>query len=509
MNLSNENIHTLINIGSSLIVLIISATVNFFLSPYIIKNVGEVANGFVQLANNFVTYASLITIALNSMASRFVSISYHKNDQKKANIYYSSVFFTNIVVIFILAIVLFYVVINLEQYINIGNTNSFDVKLLFLFVFINFFLSQISNILNIFLFVLNKIYYSNIFTMITTLIRAIILLMLFLIFDTKIYFVTLTSCITTLILIIAYIILKRKSTISLKINTKYFRLSAIKDLFISGVWNTVNQCGNILMTGMDLLFANWFISPVQMGILAVAKTIPTYITQVAQNINTSITPGLLMHYTNGKKEYINQIEKMMKISTCILVVPITVFIIFGYGFYSCWVPTLDAVQLSILSFISIFSLIPLSGTQVLYNVFTIHNKLKINSISFFTTGILNIIIVLLITKFTDYGIYAIVGVSVAMTIARNLLVLIPYAAYLLGLKWNYFYKNVGISLLCFIITSLICIPISLLGIMNSWLGLTISVIVSLVLAYPLCSIVILGKNDTINIIKQLMNRRKK
>lgn len=509
MDTNNENVRTLINISSSMIVLIISAAVNFFLSPYIIKNVGEVANGFVQLANNFVTYASLITIALNSMANRFISISYHNNDHKKANVYYSSVFFTNIVIIIVLAIAFIYIVIKLENFIDIGNANVADVKLLFLFVFINFFLSQISNILNIFLFVLNKIYYTNLCTMITTIARAVLLLALFVIFDTKLYFVTLTSCLSTLFLIFVYILLKKKSDCSLILDIKYFQFQALSDLFVSGIWNTINQCGNILMTGMDLLFANWFINPVQMGVLAVAKTLPTYITQVAQSINTSITPGLLMYYTQSKKEYIRQIEKMMKISSLILVVPITVFVIFGYWFYLCWIPSLDAFQLAILSFLSVFGLIPLSGTQVLYNVFTIHNKLKINSISFFITGTLNIIIVLLFTKYTPYGVYAIAGVSVIMTILRNLLILIPYASYLLGLKWNYFYKNVFISMFCFVLTILVCLPIIFLNMMHSWIGLIFSVGIAILIAYPFCSILILGKKDTLEIIKRIMKRRKK
>ncbi len=57
------------------------------------------ANGFVTLANNFVTYANLIVTALNSMAARFITVEYVKKNYKKANLYYNSVFWGNLIVV--------------------------------------------------------------------------------------------------------------------------------------------------------------------------------------------------------------------------------------------------------------------------------------------------------------------------------------------------------------------------------------------------------------------------
>ena len=83
---------TMINVICSLFVLATNVLISFFLSPFIVKNIGVEANGFVTLANNFVTYAQLIVSALNSMAARFIAIAYVKKDYKKANLYYNSVF---------------------------------------------------------------------------------------------------------------------------------------------------------------------------------------------------------------------------------------------------------------------------------------------------------------------------------------------------------------------------------------------------------------------------------
>ena len=65
-----------------------SFLISFFLSPYITKALGVEANGFVTLANQFVGYISLITIALTSMASRFISINIFKKNYEEANRYF-------------------------------------------------------------------------------------------------------------------------------------------------------------------------------------------------------------------------------------------------------------------------------------------------------------------------------------------------------------------------------------------------------------------------------------
>lgn len=72
---------------------VISYLINFFLTPFITDNIGMGAYGFVSIANNVVTYAGIITVALTSFVVRYVSVSYHRNNIDEANQYYSSAIF--------------------------------------------------------------------------------------------------------------------------------------------------------------------------------------------------------------------------------------------------------------------------------------------------------------------------------------------------------------------------------------------------------------------------------
>ena len=81
-----------INLTASIVSFFVQLAINFFLSPYLVEHLGDAAYGFIGLANNFVSYASILTVALNSMASRFISIEINRQNHKKANEYYSSIF---------------------------------------------------------------------------------------------------------------------------------------------------------------------------------------------------------------------------------------------------------------------------------------------------------------------------------------------------------------------------------------------------------------------------------
>ena len=58
----------------------------FFLTPYIVDNLGQETYGFVGLANNFSSYITMFTVALNGMLSRYVTVEYSKKDKKSKKI---------------------------------------------------------------------------------------------------------------------------------------------------------------------------------------------------------------------------------------------------------------------------------------------------------------------------------------------------------------------------------------------------------------------------------------
>jgi len=496
LKFEKQNTRTMLTLITSLITMAITVLVNFFLSPYIVKTLGAEANGFTQLATNFINYASLLTIALNSMAGRFITISYYKNDTKAINQFYSSVIVGNLLIFLFLLLPSIYCVVQLDHIVRIEAANILDVKCLFTLVFANFFLSQVISVLNIACYVTNKQYLQNPVIIAKTILYAVLLLVVFSIFPPQIYYVSLVGFILTFFSIPFYLRIKNQIIPELSFNYSFFNFNTVAQLITSGIWNTINQCGNLLMTGFDLLLSNLLIGPAQMGMLAIAKVVPNTIIQIAATTNTSFSPNLTIAYASESKENIlRSIRYAMKSSSILVSIPIMVLCIYGQNFYQLWVPSLDSQQLAIISILTCMAFIPFAGPQVLYNVFTTTNKLKVNSITFLLGGLLNILVVIILLKITDLNLLAVAGVSSIISIMRNLMITIPYTAKLLNLKWYTFYKDVGISLLCCAITGIASVFFQRLVIPDNWANMTFSVFLAGFASLFLCILILLKRDE--------------
>lgn len=487
---------TAFNLLSGIASLAIQMLVGFFLSSYLVATLGEVANGFTQLANNFVAYASLITVAFNSMGARFISIAYNKRQFSLASRYYATLVVCNTGICIILCPAAVYIVGNLSEIVAIGDASLVDVQLLFAFVFANFAANLFVSLFYSSTFATNKLYIQNIVNLIRNILNALALLFVYSFYTSNIFYVSAVSLALTVLNIPVSILLKRFLVPEIKFNVKYFSCSSVRDLLSSGFWNTINQCGNVLMTGLDLLFANLLVGPWAMGALSVAKTIPNALIMLAGTVNSNLEPNLVISFAksglNGLRE---RVARDALASNLLVSVPVAVFCTLSYNFYKLWMPTLDPVLLSLLSLLTILAYIPWSGAQVVYNVFTAMNRLTVNSVSFILFSMANVIVVIASVRFTDLGIIAIAGTSSVLSIIRNMVIVGPYSARLLHLPWWHFYRTAAISIASFAIVSIITFFCQTLFPPTEWVSLLIVGITSCLLGWIVVGRVTFGKEE--------------
>lgn len=488
-----DKIRTYSNLLTGIITMVIQFGVGFFLSSFIVKNLGEAANGFTQLANNFVSYASLIALAFNSMAGRFIAVSVHRGERERADVYFSSVVVCNLVLTAVLIPAAVLITGNLDRLIEIGNNSVVDVKILFGCVFVNYFFSQISSIFSISFYVVNKVYVQNIVIMLRHAANAALLLLVFGLFPPRLYYVSMIACFLTFLGVPVYAFFLRKNMPYLRFGFSKFSFGTVLELAKSGIWNTVNQCGNLLMTEFDLLLSNLYVSPDAMGWLAVSKTIPSAFLHLTYAINNSFAPDLTKEWAReGTSNLLAKLRQNMKISTLIMSVPVVTFCVFSVDFYRLWMPTLDPVMLAKLTFLACFSMIPWAGPQILYNVLTTTNKLSANAVTFLMTGFLNFGIVALLLNVTDLGVYAIAGVSSALSLLRNLVFTAPYTAKILNLKWYVLYYDVGFSILCSAVNAAIGLCVRHFFSVSGWFTLFLFAGITAVVSFALEAVLAFG-----------------
>lgn len=455
-----KNSRTIINVFCSMAVLVTNLVISFFLSPYIVKNIGVEANGFVTLANNFVIYANLIVGALNSMAARFITVAYVQKDYKKANLYYNSVFWGNLIIVAVLLLPAAYLIAQLQNIVNVPSDIVWDVKLLFSFVFLNFLVITGAPNWDCGVYITNRLDRQYIPGMATSVFRCVFLFLILTIFTPHVWYIGFVSTIVMLINLAVNGYNTHKLTPELKIylgsGERICSWDIIRELVGSGVWNSISNVGNMLLSGLDLLICNMALGATAMGVLSLSKTLPNYIQQFSASIRNAFAPELTINYATGnKRAVLRDINRAMKMTSVILTIPIAGIVVLGDRFFALWVPSQDARLLQTLSVLAILGYMFTSGTQILYNVFTTANRVKVNAIAMLISGVISTSITLFFIYFTDWDIYAVAGVSTIVNLVRNMTFTLPATAKYLGFKWYQFYPQVGTT----VISSLIIIAL--------------------------------------------------
>lgn len=499
-----------ISLVANLIAFFVNIGISFLLTPYIVNRLGDEAYGFIGLANNFVSYALIITTALNAMAARFITIEIHRENNEQANIYFNSVLIANFIMCFFLGLASMVIVLNISNIFNISSELVIDVQWTFGLVFLNFIITVLLSIFNIATFVKNRLELSSIRNIVGNVLKLILTIGLFYFLPPKIMYLAIATLISTLFTGMANTLLTKKILPEIKISFKKFKFNAVKMLISCGIWNSIGSLSSMLLTGLDLLIANIFIGGEAMGILSIAKTVPSAIQSLVVLIASVFTPSFTILYAKNKvDQLVNDTKIAMKIQAFIMTVPIVGFIVLGTDFYRLWLPNKseqEIIQISILSFLTVLPWLLNSYIECLYSHNAITNKVKGSVIVTMVLGILSTVIVIILLKYTDLGIYAIAGVS-SIIITLRILIFVPlYAAYVLRLNWKTYYPPIIKGILSFGVTLILFIVIKQYSAIRSWIDLIFVALKCGIIGYMVNVFIILDKNELMKLFKKIKYR---
>lgn len=505
----SNKMQTAVNMFASMLTYFISLLISFFLSPFIVENIGVDANGFIGLANNFISYASLITVALNALASRFITINIYKKNYIGASKYFSSVFYSNVFLSVILAVVGLIVVTFLNSFIEVSDSLLLDVQVLFSLLFADCIVSTISSVFNVATFARNKLYLNSFRLIESNIIRVLSIVILFKCFEPHLFYVGIASLIQVVYCFIVNIIYTKKLLPEIKLSRRNFNFKMVRELIAGGIWSLINRLGQILLDGLDLLITNVFINAISMGLLSLSKTIPGVINGIVSAVVSIFSPNYTALYACGKtEELIKSIKQSMKIMGVVANIPVIILVVCGKEFYKLWQPTVDAEILYRLSLLGCACIIFSGGINCIYNIFTLVNKLRANAIVVIVAGLLSIFTVYILLKTTSLGVYAVAGVSTVFSILRNLIFTAPYGAKCLGLKWYTFYPDIIKPVIYVLLTCAFCFVIVSNIDANNWILLIIKGCISVVIALLIGYFIILNKDERKTIKKVVTSRLK-
>ena len=430
-----------VNMVCSLASFAINIGIGLLLTPYVVANIGAEAYGFVGLANNMITYAQLLTIALNSVAGRFITVAYHRGEHARAHRYYSSTLAANGCMVAVLMVVGIPVVVFLDKLVNISPHLVGDVKALFAFIFLNFAITTISNVWTVAAFVKNKLYLTSLANMAYGLTRVVVMVLMFGLMPPKVFYVGLAVCLGNVLMTNINHVNSRRLLPEFKFRGKDVAWRSIVEMISSGAWNILTKAQQILMFGIQLLVANLMVSPYLMGMISIAQTIPTQISGMVYNISSLFFPKQTQYYAQGNKEkLLSELRSGMKISGFFANVIVVTLVAVGPVFLRLWQPGQDTKLLYWLLLLCLCSLYVSGVAVTLQNLPMIVNRLKWSSLAWLIYSIVSaVLLVVLVKVLPAWGVFLIASIPALSEVLANVTFVPLYAAHILGVRWYTFY----------------------------------------------------------------------
>lgn len=503
-NTNNKVLITMIWNGSASA---LNLLINMLVTSIVTNKIGTEANGFVSLANNFIMYATILTTSLNSYATRYISLEYHKKDYESTKKYFNSVLFTNLFVGAGILLVLCIITCKLDSFVIISKNIILDTKILFALMFLNFYMLLIGNTFLAACYIKNRLDLSGIYKALGYLVELLIIIYCFRFFNPQIWYIGVGYSVCGCITFFSSFVLYKKLTPDIPIDIHKYSLQSVKKLVLAGIWNSINSLGNALNNGLDLLISNLLLSPFVMGEISIAKTLGSVQSLLYQLVSQAFQPIFLKVYAEGNKtNLLKQLEMAMKTSGFISGVFFVGFVILGDKFYLLWIPNQNTEKIYMLTVITLLSYLLEGVVGPLYYIYTLTIKNKIPCIITVISGLVNVGAKFILLKTTNLGAFAVVSTTTLVMIFINLIPNPLYMSRCLHIKWSQFYPTI-LRYILFVIFDIVILKVLFIKINTAnWLIIIgLGIIICLISAI-LYFIVVLNRNEKkflVDIVKEI------
>lgn len=509
VNLSTQQLA--INMIFSVIAFILNLCISFFITPYITGQFGSDAYGFVKLANDFTSYASLASIALNSMASRFLMLEREKGNTREAQRYFSSIYLSNVVLSAVLMVPSILCVLFLDRFLVIPDVLVYEVKITFAITFSSFLTSLLFSTYSNCYYLTNQLSIGSIREAISNILRVSVIVLLFLMTSPRLSYVAFGSLAATIFSVCYNKYYSRKLLPEFRARLRDFEWKKLKQVLSSGIWNSITKLSQIFSSGLDLMVTNLFIGSTEMGYLAVAKTVPSLIVSFNSTIANAFSPNMMALYAKGDMQALKRTAKTaMKFMCLFVAIPNAILITMGKEFFTLWVPSQPAQLLCILSVLTVINSCVTGPLTPLYQIFTITNKVRQSSIIMIIYGFSSILATFICLQTTNLGLYAVAGVSLIGSLVVALCYHLPFAAVYIGLPWHTFFPEIGKGVLSLAGQCLIGWVINMmLPLEKSWICWFAGAVLAGVLGLLANFFLILSQQERIILIGKVMEKLRK
>ena len=393
-----------LNLISNIVFLVCSVLVGMYYTPYLVNTLGIVAYGIIPLTLIINQYISVITGALTSSLSRFLSISIQRKNFNEASKYISSAIAVVFFIILILLPLLWMFIANLNNVFTIPIKLLSTARYLFSFTILSFFTSLISSVFNISQYANNRLDLLNILKCLRVVLKFIGIIIIFELVHIDLVYVGLVNLLTEILVLvvsIAFFIKQTKGEI--KISPFLFNKNALFLMLGMTSWTVIHQLGDTTLYQMDVFFINRFFDTSYSGVIGAFITFGSYIIVIISVISNLFGPLILKSYSENKHEYLVK----MTLNTSYLMGALSAILVgvllgFSKQFIFCWLGN-DFVEFNSWLIIKLCWLPFYASAGIYAYVNRAHNKVRIPALITLIFGFINILGLFLLYKFNPFG----------------------------------------------------------------------------------------------------------
>jgi O-antigen/teichoic acid export membrane protein len=425
----------------SYINIFLTNVIGLFLTPFIIKHLGNSEYGLYILIGGVIAYISVLDLGLNNTIIRYVSKYRAENDKIGEEKFLTTIMFIYSIISVAVTVIGFIVYYNLDSIFSKSLTvdELEKAKIMFLILIFNLAITLPGGSFTAICNAYEKFVFPRLLSVIKYLSRTLLILVLLYKGGDAITLVWIDTILNiSIILISVFYVLKK-----LKVKFSYsiiMNKHLVKEIFSYSLWIFLYAIVMQMQwnAGQTVLGIN--VDTVTVAIFGVGVMLGTYYGAFAGVVNTLLLPrATKLSVSNDNAEtYTSEMIKVGRINMCILFAILAAFYLFGQEFIHFWIG--DSYQQSWL----IALLIMLAMTLPLIQSFgtsILEAKKKNRFKSLLSISTLSIGIICGYILSVDYGMYGMIY-PLVIAIFINSIVMLWYFKKVFQFKIGLFLKNV-------------------------------------------------------------------
>lgn len=390
----------------------LSAVIAFVITPFLIARIGLEAYGFYPISAEVVSLFAMLTGVVNATAGRYITVEDARGNRADANKYFSTVFFSNLILCSILLIPMGLFVTFLDRILSVPAEFVGQMRVFFALVLAAVPVNAVSAAFGSAYMISNRIDLRSGQELITVLLKAAVMFgLLGGGFSSSIVSVGIAIFLSTVAGAVIQYLMSRRLAPDLRLSIHAVSGAHVRRVLTSGVWYTLDRLGAFLMTGALLLVCNVVFRSNGVGLYSVSLTASRFLGGVLMVLAGVFLPITAKRFARGEKEILRrEIVRNQKITGYFAAVCVAVCIGFCDEFFTLWIGD-ESFLLRLLTVLSVLPSVAIACALPIVDLGVVMNRMRRLSLLFVGSGLLTLATIISVACFTPFGVLGVAAVS--------------------------------------------------------------------------------------------------